>query len=156
MVWDYEANCLWVDCAVGISRWEYTAKPFPALKMTNMYPVPGYKKYWGHDLYPVPGTKSLFLTGIAVEQFDTVSRTYKHYSDVICKSISQPFPNGPVMVQIPREQWWTEYAELLDPADRNKVIPFRKRSNMRFYKFRWFVHNDFSYGPLKNTEVPRN
>lgn len=154
MVWDHKKKCLWVNDAVGISRWEYTAKPKPGLKMISRYPVPGKKYYWGHDLYPVPGTKKLFLTGVAVEVFDTEKCTYEHYSDVICKSISQPHPGGPVIVLVPEEQWWSPKALLLDPvSDRTSV--FRERKNMRFYKFRWFVHNEFSYGPLKEKKVKK-
>lgn len=154
MVWDHKKKCLWVNDAVGISRWEYTAKPKPGLKMISRYPVPGKKYYWGHDLYPVPGTKKLFLTGVAVEVFDTEKCTYEHYSDVICKSISQPHPGGPVIVLVPEEQWWSPKALLLDPIT-GKTSVFRERKNMRFYKFRWFVHNEFSYGPLKEKKVKK-
>ena len=97
-VWDHEQNCLWVNCAVGISRWEYKAKPVPSLKMTHQYPVEKERFYWGHDLYPVPGTKKLFATGRNVQIFDTEKRQYEFYSDIVCKSISQAFPDGPVIV----------------------------------------------------------
>ncbi len=146
-VWDYEQNCLWVDDADGISRWEYERKPFPALKMTALYPVEKNRKFWGHDLFPVPGTKKLFLTGRSIVLFDTVSKTYTPYSRVVCKSISQAFPGGPVIVAIPREQWWTDTVSLLE--EDGKLQNFRTRKNMRFYKFRFFTHNEFSYGPLQ-------
>ena len=146
MVWDFRKNCLWVDEARGISCWEYTQKPRPALKMTAMYPVEEKRFFWGHDLYPVPGTRKLFLTGRSVVVFDTENCTYEPFANTICKSISQPFPGGPVIAAIPQEQWWTDTATLLQDG---KETPFRTRKNMRFYKFRWFVHNDFSYGPLQ-------
>ncbi len=148
VVWDYEGNCLWVDDAIGISRWEYTAKPSPALKMTDRYSVPGFEKFWGHDLYPVPGTKKLFLTGDGISVFDTETKTYERYSDVITKSISQAYPGGPVIVAVPEEKWWTEKAQLLEKGSNAPKV-FRQRSNMRFYKFRFFIHNDFSYGKLQ-------
>ncbi len=151
MVWDHKENCLWVDDAIGISRWEYTAKPFPSLKMTDRYSVPGFDKFWGHDLYPVPGTRKLFLTGDGISVFDTETKNYERYSDVIVKSISQAYPGGPVVVAVPEEQWWTENAQLLEKGS-NQPQPFRKRSNMRFYKFRFFIHNEFSYGKLEKPE----
>ncbi len=153
VVWDHKHQCLWASDAVGITRWEYAVKPMVSLKQTNVYPVPGHKRYWGHDLYPVPGTDKLFLTGIAVELFDTETRAYEHYSDAICKSISMAFPSGPVLIAVPEEQWWTEKALFLD-AKTGKTTLFRERKNMRFYKFRWFVHSEFSEGKANNPGKP--
>lgn len=166
-VWDRAQNLLWVLGGGTLAAFQYHSGPeVPALQLRDSYDLssvspllsPDIQRmietpdegedpekpailFYGHDLFPVPGSRILYATGrSAVLCFDTVSRTFQlEYSCRHVKSISRDPRTGEVILLIPEESWWSSKVSF--SGGEKADLP-----GARFYKARWCVPNEFSYG----------
>lgn len=140
-VWDKKRKCLWTSSAYGITRWEYKKK---SLKRSQTFNPAGNEPYYGHDLFPVLNEDRLFLSGRTLSVFDPQNQAFEtlHSGEPFIKSVSCA-ENGEIIVTTPKESWWTDTLHIY--RGNGVITPFRTMTNMRFYKARAMVQNQFSY-----------
>ncbi len=140
VVWDRNRQRLWALGSKELICCAYNAnRAAPALEVEARFTLPGYGG--GHDLFPVPGTRKLFVTGQAVWIFDTEKETFAEFDPCpSVKCVTQRDDSGPVFFMRPTKSWWSD--SIISPDGKaRKTLP-----GARFYKVRWWVPNDFSYG----------
>ena len=137
VVWDPWQDLLWILGRHELTGFRYTGtKAAPSLEKACVVPLPE-KAFYGHDLTFVPGTRTLFLSAsAALFLFDTVTRRIEWLSDIDhIKSISlnRWDRDSALIVQIPKEQWWSDEIFFLG-KDRPAIGRY---DGARFYKARF-------------------
>jgi len=142
VVWDKKRQLLWSAARDKLYALRYNFQcSSPDLVPVDSIQLPGTD---AHDLFPVFGKDLLWLTTVdGTYQVDPAHRTVRavrwKYSRNI-KSVSSGPEGFPVIVILPKEQWWTD-----EISDRDGHRIFRQ-PGMKIYKARWLLPNRFSYG----------
>ena len=137
VAWDKWQELLWVLGEREICGFRYTGtKSMPSLEKIYSIPLPE-KAFCGHDLTFVPASRTLFLSASkALFLFDTVKREILSLADIDhVKSISlnRWAADSALIVQIPKEEWWSDEIFFLG-KDRPAIGRY---DGARFYKARF-------------------
>ncbi|MCP4639182.1 MAG: hypothetical protein GY851_02045 [bacterium] len=147
VVWDHKLQRLWAVGVHDLVRYRYNDdRHNPVLTEDAQFKLPDAG---GHDLFPVPGSRKLFITTWGAWVFDTETERFAAFEPLrtgMVKSISQREPGGPVITMKATESWWSDTIRFMN-EDRTKTL-----DKARFYKARWWVPNEFSYGPELPTQ----
>lgn len=142
VTWDQRGEQLWAVGGKTLKRFAYNHdRKNPALTLLATYNIPDIE---GHDLFPLPGKDKLVVTSSRhVWFFDLKTETFEPFprlADIdTVKSVSLQSADGRVIYLVPKVSWWTDSVSLLDGESQT-------RTGAKFYKARWWVPNEFSYG----------
>jgi hypothetical protein len=136
VVWDKLLGLVWAvgKEAVICCRYNFDVEN-PQLTIVESFPLTP-NPYWGHDLILLEKEHKLLMTGRTMLEFDTmtgkVSLFQKRKS---VKSISVHPETGAQIVQIPKENYWSDTIVELN-GTRKWTLP----DNPKIYKARWFAY----------------
>lgn len=143
IVWDKKRNVLWSAAKNHLYSLQYNFNcADPNLVIMDSTLLPGKD---AHDLFPMFGKDSLWLTTVdGFFKIDMATRKVVavngRYTANI-KSVSSGPKGFPVILSIPKKQWWTD--EVLDMYGKSIF----KKEGLKIYKARWLLPNLFSYAP---------
>ena len=136
VVWDKLLGLVWAvgKEAVICCRYNFDVEN-PQLTIVESFPLKP-NPFWGHDLILLEKERKLLMTGRTMLEFDTMTGQFKQFlKRKSVKSISIHPETGAQIVQIPKENYWSDTIIELN-GDRKWTLP----GNAKIYKARWFAY----------------
>lgn len=140
-VWDKKRGLLWSASDNQLLSFKYNNNcTQPDLIQDKVYPLQGKN---AHDLFPVYGEDALWLTTTNnVYKVDLKTKSCTQLNTAFqkgIKSVSSGPEGFPIIIQNPKEQWWTN--EIIDIKGKSIF----SKPGCKIYKARWMLPNAFSY-----------